>query len=226
MGSVEAMGTPASAASNPFSTKFIRPGAIDFIFGSVDQPRELVATFLRNGLRGQIIGPHGSGKSSFLLALRPYLAEIAELHWTQVPPRSPRDWLRISSWLGRELVWPQERRRQPVPDVRDSKPLVWVIDGFDSLSWFTQRSIQRYCRRHEIGLFVTAHRDLGLPTLYRPTMDMAGFRALATNLLPSSATLADAEIRAAFQKHSPNIREALFELYDSFERQFINRNPE
>src|SRR5581483_12050635 len=54
---------------NPFSTRFIQPGAIPFHFPTPDGLAAIVRRLEGAGGRGQIIGPHGSGKSTLLAAL-------------------------------------------------------------------------------------------------------------------------------------------------------------
>src|SRR5262245_49587973 len=63
----------SNVSSNPFSTRFIRPGAIPFIFSAGESAESLVDHLRVNNWRGQIIGPHGSGKSTLLAALLPAL---------------------------------------------------------------------------------------------------------------------------------------------------------
>jgi hypothetical protein len=51
---------------NPFSTERVRPGALPF-FGDDERSLDAVEkSFIRHGLRGQIVGPHGVGKSTLL----------------------------------------------------------------------------------------------------------------------------------------------------------------
>ena len=62
------MPAPDAAKSNPFSTRFIRPGAIEYLFAPGQTADSLIDRLRHNQWRGQIIGPHGSGKST--LAVR------------------------------------------------------------------------------------------------------------------------------------------------------------
>jgi hypothetical protein len=60
---------PAAPASNPFATRFTRPGAIEFIFPAGESLATLVARLRACDWRGQITGPHGSGKAPLRAAL-------------------------------------------------------------------------------------------------------------------------------------------------------------
>ncbi len=239
----------AHLARNPFSTKFIRPGAIDFVVELGDALPDIFARFERFGLSGQVVGPHGSGKSTLLWALRPLLEQRAEVHWTQVPPRVDRGWQSIRDLVGSSLEWPRPKYSCQISSIgvsrpessmglvgsnviaatpiakpldvppQHGKPVVWVIDGFDSLSWIVRRAIRGFSLRERIGLLITTHRDLKLPTLSRPFLSSAAFRNLVQRLLADySVDLDEHDIQQAYDRHVPNVREALFELYDAYER--------
>ena len=71
--------TPEQIASrlaerNPFATRFVRPGAIPYRFanGLVGRDR---ASLRQHDWRGEIVGPHGSGKSTLVQTLIPPLKE-------------------------------------------------------------------------------------------------------------------------------------------------------
>ncbi len=74
---------------NPFSTRRIRAGAIDFLFEEGQSTQDLISKFSRSGFIGQIVGPHGSGKSTLLHELGTHLSRLAPLHRVQVQPVAP-----------------------------------------------------------------------------------------------------------------------------------------
>jgi hypothetical protein len=201
--------TAPPIASNPFSTRFVRPGALPYLFPPGQDARGLVRAMAAQGWRGAILGPHGSGKSTLLAALLPALREagkeplVVALHDGQrrLPAEAWRDLLRppvSGSWIA-------------------------VIDGYEQLSLWQRWRLRVLCRRRGHGLLATAHTPVGLPELLRlqVTPEEAGLvverllRALpdAGALLPSGA-----EMAARLQRHGGNFREVLFELYDEFER--------
>ena len=62
---------------------------------------------------------------------------------------------------------------------------------------------------------MTAHTDVGLPTIYRtrPTLDLA--KRIVNRLLPpGDPAVTDSDIAAAYAQHPNNIRETLFALFD------------
>lgn len=215
MGSLSHGERSTCAPSNPFSTRFIRPGAIGFRFAAGESVSRCVDFLRCHGWRGQVVGPHGSGKSTLLRSLQIPLAECAELRWTQVIPReSGRGW----SLVDEPIDHFAEHAARAI-----SKPKIWVIDGFDCLNWFTRGRIQRDARRERAGLLISTHRDLGLPTLHRTGFSPQDFCQLARWLARNFNTHLELDaIRRAYARHRPNVREALFELYDHCENLRLN----
>lgn len=62
---------PAGAAVNPFSTRYHEPGALAYCFedDANASAEALYERFLASGRRGEIVGSHGTGKSTLLCAL-------------------------------------------------------------------------------------------------------------------------------------------------------------
>ena len=124
------MSNSDSAAENPFSTRHVRPGAIPYQFPPGQSADSLVAELARSGWQGQIIGPHGCGKSSLLQALRPALESAGRRSlWVELHAHN-RGWPDVSRQLA---VEPQG---------------VLVIDGFEQCSRWRRWLIRRTCRRH------------------------------------------------------------------------------
>ena len=61
---------------NPFSTRFVRPGAISYLFEPGSSAADLIDRLAAHRWRGQIIGPHGCGKSTLLATLVDALARV------------------------------------------------------------------------------------------------------------------------------------------------------
>jgi hypothetical protein len=90
-----------------------------------------------------------------------------------------------------------------------------MIDGYERLSWWSRWRVKWCCGRRGAGLLVTAHADVGLPTIFRtqPTLDLA--RQIVHGLLPpGDARITQADLVAAYEQHPDNLREVLFALYD------------
>ncbi len=183
---------------NPFSSRYVEPGAIRFRFANSGGIPALVEQLRRTDGWGEIVGPHGSGKSTLLAALLPALAA-----W------SPR-LVRLNTT---HRVLPADVWKSPPPGS------LQVIDGYEQLGFFTRQLLQRHCRRKGCGLLVTAHRPLGLPTLYRTEVELELAHNLIATLLPPGCewVLQSFPLRERLRQHQGNLREVLFELYDRWE---------
>ena len=185
---------------NPFSTRYVRPGALDFFFAPGEDLSTLFDRLARHHWLGQIVGPHGSGKSTLLAALLPKIESTGK-------PVT--------------LVALHDGQRK-LPITIDSTSLenhVLVIDGYEQLSWWRRRFVQRFCRRHGIGLLITTHRSVGLPEIYCTSFDINIAERLVDQLLCGwPRIISGSEICACLNRHHPDLREALFELYDLFEQ--------
>ena len=186
---------------NPFSTRFVRPGAIPYRLSSGHDLGSLIARFDAIGRAGQIIGPHGSGKSTLLA-----------------------DLIRFWEGSGQRVVLIElhdGQRRLPIrltELLRDARPTLIAVDGYEQLSLCAQRNVRGFCRRQQIGLVVTSHRSMGIPDLVRCTPSLDLVKQLVRGLLADEVTsVTDDEIRRSFHRHEGNVREVLFEMYDLYQ---------
>ncbi|NQT17064.1 MAG: hypothetical protein HQ582_30180 [Planctomycetes bacterium] len=197
----ESHGPPG--ADNPFSTRHVRPGAIPFQFPPGQDAAKLIERLRENDWRGQVVGPHGSGKSALVATL------ISSLQ------RARRCTLLI------ELH--DRQRRLPVSpgQIRElASGTVVIVDGYEQLAPWRRFRLKRSCRRRGLGLLVTSHASMGLPDLARTTTSLALAQRLVDRLLPqSSATITPDDIHDRFKRHRGNLREVLFDLYDLYEQQ-------
>ncbi len=185
-------------ASNPFSTRFIRPGAIAFLFAEGESAASMVERLRQNGWWGQIVGPHGSGKSTLLATLKPEL-EAAGQHVVT-----------ITLHQGESRLPPIDRRSL-------GATTQLVIDGYEQLSWWSRSRVRWLCWWSGAGLLVTAHTDLGLPMIYRMKPSERLARAVVTKLLDGEAAISASELKAAYEASGGNVRETLFKLYDVYQ---------
>ena len=188
-------------ATNPFATRWTRPGAIPFDFGGRCSIDNFVRRLTANDWRGAIVGPHGSGKSTLVRTLMPALeaagrvAVLFTLH----------DGQRCLPVSLRQLD-------------RHSENLVVVIDGYEQLGRLPRWRLIGHCRRREYGLLVTAHGNCGLPVIFRTEPDPATIeRIVERSLPPHGGRICRADLQRAWRRHGTNVRELLFELYDLFE---------
>jgi energy-coupling factor transporter ATP-binding protein EcfA2 len=191
-----------SAPSNPFATRFTRPGALEFSFPDGVTAQTLIERLAAQGWWGQIVGPHGSGKSTLLQTLRAALADA-----------------------GRDVVGFRQRPRERRLAVAHAETRHWssatlvVIDGYEQLGWLSRRWIKSACRRAGAGLVATTHVDVGLPLLWTTAPSEALARQLVARLLASEERplIDDADVSRCYQQHAGNLREMLFALFDLYE---------
>lgn len=198
---------------NPFATRYTHPGRIAFRFGADDHhgPRhltEMVDQLLVGPRESQIIGPHGSGKSTLVVALEAELQRRGH----QVVVCTLRNGQRV---LPKAAI-----------DLRRSADMMVVIDGYEQLSGWQRWKLRRRCRRCDARLLVTAHRDLGWHTVWRTRPSEALLHAIVTDLTdggPPGCRPSEAEIQEAFASHDGNLRESLFQLYDVVQARIASR---
>ncbi len=186
---------------NPFSTRFVRPGAIPYRLFPRRNLNSLVVRFEAIGRTGQIVGPHGSGKSTLL-------ADLIHL-WEETGERV----VLVELHDG--------QRRLPIcltKLLREESPTLIAVDGYEQLRRSAQRSLRRFCRRYQIGLVITTHASMGIPDLDRCTPHLALVQQLIRDLLASEeGRITDDDVRRSFHRHSGDVREVLFEMYDLYE---------
>jgi hypothetical protein len=193
----------ASAALNPFSTRCVQPGALEYLFPAGGAAPELVDRLRTLGWWAQIVGPHGSGKSTLLYTLRPYLeaagrcVEMCHLQAGQT-----------------RLPWGAERARQWTERTQ------LVIDGYEQLGWSARHWLWRNCRARGSGGLVSPHRPVRLPVLWQTEAGLAVAQRLVARLLPQhlAQRITEDDVADAYAAHPGDLRETLFALYDLFEQ--------
>lgn len=188
--------------ANPFSTRHVRPGAIPFRFPPGKSAQGLLERLERNHWQGQIVGPHGSGKSALVAALVDLIERtgrrpcLVELHDGQRRlPLSRRE----ASTLGPGTVL--------------------IVDGYEQLGAWSRFTLRRLRRRRGFGLVVTSHQSVGLPDLFRATTSLALAHEIVRDLLGGEPSpVAPDEVDRPFTSREGNMREILFDLYDLYEQ--------
>ena len=196
-----------NAESNPFATRFTRPGELDFLFPTGETAATLVDRLAAQAWRGQIVGPHGTGKSTLLHTLAHELRR-----------------------RGREIAWFTLHGGQRGLDITAAQAAAWndatqvIVDGYEQLSWWSRAWLKRTTRRQGAGLLATTHLDAGLPTLFVMQGDEALAQQIVGQLLADRKLLhvtAD-DVSRCYRQHAGNVREMLFALYDLHERRSRN----
>lgn len=193
---------PAStdSGSNPFATRFIRPGMIPYVFPPGVTASSIIDQLAAQNWRGAILGPHGSGKSSLLAVLVPLLEETGKQVIQQQLQGGER-----------QLRW-----QELDTDNWNSRTLV-VIDGYEQLGSWQRILLRARCRLEGAGLLVTAHGPVGITPVFttQPTVELT--QSIVQQLLPSNdKRIQPVDIEREFTRHRRNIRETLLSLYDVY----------
>lgn len=192
---------------NPFSSRFVRPGAIPFQFPPGENAVSLVARLAGLGWRAAIIGPHGTGKSTLLASLLPELA------------RAGCDVYSIALHDGQRRMSPQfmAKFESALATATPAACRVVVVDGYEQLSRWNRWQLRRRLKNIGVGLLVTSHKQVSLPVLFRTATDVTLAEEIVGKLI-GDGTIEAGDVRAAFHRHGGNLRETLFDLYDIFEQ--------
>ena len=186
---------------NPFSTRFTRPGAIPYIFSPGTSCNALRKRLAELSWTAQVIGPHGSGKSTLIHQLSAAFAQV-----------------------DREVVLVTLNDRQRKLPITRTDSRLWndetlvIIDGFEQLNWWNRLWLQQICGKRRAGLLVTAHTDVGLPTLEETTVCLKTAKTIVAHLSTGQCPVADDLLADYLRKHNGNMREVLFGLYDQYEQ--------
>jgi hypothetical protein len=175
--------------SNPFATCWTRPGALGFLPSDNASVERCIELLEANNWRGQILGPHGVGKSTLLRSIGEEL----------VQRNTPVAWLRAG----------RDSDRLP-PSAGEA---VLLIDSYESLPRW--RRWQWWRRR----LVVTSHQSAGLPTLATLSPTLGDAVRLFERLTADRPTpVLPRDLARSFAESRGNVREVWFDLYDLHER--------
>ncbi len=231
--------------NNPFSVDRIRPGTIPFLFShhnhstDIEQLDRLVDHWLASGCIGQIVGPHGCGKTTLAHTIanrvierkpgdfgRFHLATLQKTtrRWINaVAPKSDCQWpgsfqVTNSTPVGESL----SNRVKKLNAVPQSKNIL-IVDGIEHLPTLQRAIMMRSLAVRRVPTLVTAHgalRELPFaekkwPVLFQVGSDIRMLTKIASLLTESTDSLEDSAIESAFRSANGNCRDALMELYDS-----------
>jgi hypothetical protein len=113
--------TSRASDSNPFASRFVRPGALPFLFDRGISVEILLDGLRRNAWWGQIVGAHGSGKSTLLATLVGAFEEAGR----------------------RTVEFTLHDGQRKLPDSKGSGA-AWdpqtqvIVDGYEQLSWLSR----------------------------------------------------------------------------------------
>jgi hypothetical protein len=144
--------------------------------------------------RAAVVGPHGSGKTTFLEAFAPLL--------------HARGFETLSLRLSEDRPCLASGQIQELSACLGSRHIV-LLDGAEQLGRWDWLHFN-WRARGAGGLIITTHQPGRLPTLWQCETTPDLFHAIVRELVPDT----EVPVGALFQRHAGNLREALRELYD------------
>ena len=202
---VQAIGTPGGLRwpdSNPFSVRWIDPRRVFFERLRGICLNQLMRQLEVEGGWGQIVGPHGSGKTTLVNQL--------EIQLLQRSAPVVKVVLHRQGW--------HRGFQQALSATRRSGTRL-IVDGFEQLPRFAQWVLRWLCGWRGCGLLVTSHRDVQLPWLVRTKASLAWVQQIVSRLLQSCPEnlILEEDVRTCYYRQEGNLRETLVALYDLFE---------
>ncbi len=180
----------------------------------------LLARVLVQDRHVAIVGPHGTGKSTLLSNLQPYLEKKFRCI----------EWLRLANdpSATRCAVRDYLHRLRGLMPLRKS---CLVIDGYEQLSWLQRLRLKRLATSKRCGVVITSHADQsGFVTIHRTAWNDQVAERLTAEKLSDLPTTLRTQLFASYlikvndlRNHQLNLRELWFMMYDDVER--LRKNP-
>jgi hypothetical protein len=221
-----------ASAVNPFAVSQVGLAQLDFVEANAGVVDLVVAQLRKASWRGQVIGPHGSGKTTLTIALAKSLAgQFQRFSWLVLHPgrwwfARPRFRVQLaarSDSTGEGLNFLEFRSEEP--DGLITKRLqqlatseLCFIDGVDQLPASWQRKLVQAAGKHAVVW--TSHQQLAgdLPLIAELRPDVSVFRKLVRQLLDNAGeSLEQSMIDEAFEHSDGDFRRAFGTLYDAWE---------
>lgn len=186
---------------NPFATRYIRAGRIEPLneYGFPRNIEEIFERFQSLSRCAAIEGPHGSGKSTLMAAIVEHCKQENIFTKTFVI-RSFGDVPQLM--YGTACA---------------SRETIICVEGWERVGHFSG-VIMAIARFRRCGLLVTSHRPTRLSQLMQCRSNQQILKAVVGCLPSHSGIIQEDDCEDAFRKSSGNLREALLDLYDRFER--------
>ena len=205
---------------NPFATRFIRPGAIDYLFDasgeSLPSLRRLADRFLDlPGRRAAIVGPNGTGKSTLLASLG--------RHWANPTDSAVRFDIREARVMSRATLFRGDAAVRALLEKRSewTADTLILLDGFEQLTFIERIRLRQAARASGARVLVTCHQSIrGYPTVHKTGRDPRIDAAVLGHLLAGTPYSVEQIRRSepwqrSLREHRDNLRESLFAAFDA-----------
>jgi hypothetical protein len=215
-----ALVSSANRISNPFATRFVRPGSIAYRFQVADDWRRS-ESHLRDLVDrigamqfGAIVGPHGSGKTTLLCSLVPLLSHRFQ-DWKQVQlTANPSQGFRSHFAHARSNALAVFAAQARLPDGG-----LLIVDGAEQLGWFARARLLGRIGKGRQSILATCHQPLpGMEVLHQATVDARLIKSLTRDLVDGApgnlVGLVEHELGKRDLGRLVNVRDFWFELYD------------
>lgn len=213
---------------NPFSVTNTKAGAIPFCATETFFDETLLK-FESTRFLGQVFGPHGSGKTTFLTQFAERLrARGYRTHHVML-----RD---------RQRALPKEFRRELSVSAEEKPGVapIMIVDGYEQLGVYSRTLLWYYRFRYNFGLLVTVHRRrptapillhtqtppeilkqilMRLQEDYEPRPPLSKQERLQVEIFFRAQTN-PLMLHEYIETHDGNLRLVLLELYDRWEQVF------
>lgn len=224
------------AVVNPFAVSQVGLGKLDFLELHPGLIAELSEKLETSGWRGQLVGPHGSGKTTLTIALAGELSgRFRRFSWLVVEPASwfwsrPRSRVQLAARAsqvtgetGLELVEFQLEGRGELllPRLRRlAGDELCFVDGIELLPAWRQRQVLRAAADRPVVWTTHRRLEFGPSVLRELQPDLAVFSQLVGRLLrPSGIELEPGLVAQVFRDTKGDFRRGFSQLYDYWESQ-------
>lgn len=203
-------------ASNPFSTRNVKPGMIPFLGLDASSILEMATKLMESHAMTQIVGPHGAGKTTLTFAIQDQLNQLAAAAGKKLIVR------RFTVGAGKSIRSIQGT--VPIDDGRNGDAsLLFVVDGIERMGFLQQLGFLNHCRTHDYRLLATTHRPLkNLQVIHRidsKAETLVQLVAYLSSELQGQAGFRKSDLECLFNEQNGDLRECLMQLYDRFESQ-------
>ena len=198
-------------AVNPFETRWIKPASVSFIPVGFPSISTLLEKLAANRYRGEIVGPHGVGKSTLIQTLQRELTR-GDISARLLFARGP---------------FPHSEAPQTMTTLKPhiTPDAVLLVDGFEQLSWWTRRQLKRQTVQNQCGLVITTHQTQSLPELIQLQTSLPTVIELIAQLQTNQSAkrlISEQDAKTLYQQFGNNVREILFACYDLYEQRKAN----